>query len=128
MMSQTRSPRRRSRDTSRHSKFQARRPNRLFVEPLEHRRLLAAYDISTGPDLSTPSINGGIFQSTNPASSAGTGVISAFLRVQANGTEQGFNTDSSPTLDAKGGSFTRSLLLTDVPIVKRPQDGVSSGQ
>src|SRR5262245_28494538 len=128
MMSQTRSPRRRSRDTSRHSKFAARRPNRLFVEPLEHRRLLAAYDISTGPGVSTPPINGAVFQSTNPDSSAGTGTISSFLRVQKTGTEEGFNTDAGVTLDAKGGSFTRSLLLSEVPLVKRAQDGVNSYQ
>ena len=106
-----------------------RRPSkRLIIEPLEHRRLLAAYDISTGPNVSTPSINGGIFQSTNNKSSAGTGLIDSFLRVQATGTEQGFNTDAPVTLDAKSGNFTRSLLLSDIPLVNRPQDGVNSAQ
>src|SRR5262245_31714039 len=119
---------RRSTNTSRRTKFEGRRPNKLFVEPLEHRRLLAAYDISTGPGVSTPSINGAIFQATNPDSSAGTGTIMSFLRVQKTGTEQGFNTDAGVTLDAKGGSFTRSLLLSDVPLVVRPQDGVLSQQ
>jgi hypothetical protein len=100
----------------------------MIIEPLEHRRLLAAYDISTGPNLSTPSINGAIFQSTNNKSSAGTGNIDSFLRVQATGTEQGFNTDAPATLDAKSGNFTRSLLLSDIPLVNRQQDGVNSAQ
>jgi len=50
--------------------------------------------------------------------STGTGVIDSFLRVQANGAEQGYNTDQTPPpLDAKAGNFTRSLLLSEVPVV-----------
>jgi len=52
--------------------------------------------------------------------STGTGVIDSFLRVQASGgntSEQGYNTSLSAPLDDKSGSFTRSLLLTEVPIV-----------
>jgi hypothetical protein len=52
----------------------------------------------------------------NPQST-GTGVIDSFLRVQANGNEQGYNTSLGTPLDDKGGSFTRSLLLSEVPIV-----------
>jgi hypothetical protein len=49
--------------------------------------------------------------------STGTGVIDSFLRVQANGNEQGYNTSLGTPLDDKGGTFTRALLLSEVPIV-----------
>src|SRR5262249_40546984 len=117
-----------ARKTKKANKLFSREGRRTLVEALEDRRLLTAYDISTGPGISTPPINGAVFQSTNPASSAGHGGISSFRRVQASPTEQGFNTNAGVTLDAKGGSFTRALLYSDVPIVKRPTDGISSGQ
>ncbi len=46
----------------------------------------------------------------------GSGVFNPFLRVQANGTEQGFNTDflSPPPLDDKAGVWTHSLLFGDM--------------
>jgi hypothetical protein len=47
----------------------------------------------------------------------GTGFIDSFLRVQAKGTEQGYNTDNGTPLDDKGGNFTRALFLSEVPIV-----------
>lgn len=57
-----------------------------------------------------------VFQ-TDPQST-GTGVIDSFLRIQQTGQERGYNTDaSSPPLDDKAGTFTHSLLLSDVPIV-----------
>lgn len=52
--------------------------------------------------------------------STGTGVIDSFLRVQASGSsnaEQGYNTSLGTPLDDKGGTFTRALLLSEVPIV-----------
>jgi hypothetical protein len=60
-----------------------------------------------------------------PDQSTGTGVIDAFVRVQAQGnndTEQGYNT-SIPTnqgnspLDTKFGSFTHAISLADIPVV-----------
>src|SRR3954468_7994289 len=58
-------------------------------------------------------INGAKF--SNAQFKAGTGLLDSFLRVQHNGTEQGYNTDRSPLpFDDKSG--TKSLLLTDVPI------------
>jgi len=58
-----------------------------------------------------------VIQQISPQST-GTGVIDSFLRVQATGSEQGFNTNLSTPLDDKGGLFTRTLTLSDVPIVK----------
>jgi hypothetical protein len=49
----------------------------------------------------------------------GTGVIDSFVRIQSNGTEQGYNTDARPVaFDEKTDpNFTRSLLLTQIPEV-----------
>jgi hypothetical protein len=49
--------------------------------------------------------------------STGTGVIDSFLRIQQTGSERGYNTDIGTPLDDKGGGFTRSLLLSEVPTV-----------
>ena len=57
--------------------------------------------------------NGAIFQQGD-FSSAGTGFIDPFLRVQKNGTEQGFNTSHTPPpLDDKAGNFTRDVLFSE---------------
>lgn len=80
--------------------------------------------VLAGPtvDLSTAgasgTINGAIFQQIN-AQSTGTGVIDAFLRIQNNGIEEGYNTDYRPTSYNENPSiqFTRSLLLTSIPTV-----------
>ncbi len=44
----------------------------------------------------------------------GTGVIQPFLRVQANGQEQGFNTSNGTPLDDKAGPFTHDLKYSDL--------------
>ena len=50
--------------------------------------------------------------------SGGTGVIQPFLRIQANGSETGYNTSGSPVpFDDKAGPFTRDLLLSDLALV-----------
>lgn len=62
-------------------------------------------------------INGALFEWT-AAQPTGTGVIQPFVRIQANGTEEGYNTSFTPTpLDAKSGKWTHNLLLSDVPVV-----------
>jgi hypothetical protein len=76
-------------------------------------------DLTTsGASVTTSADLGGTFTVTqiNPQST-GTGVIDSFLRIQANGAEAGYNTDLGTPLDDKGGGFTRSLLLSEVPIV-----------
>lgn len=59
------------------------------------------------------------------AQSTGTGVFDPFLRIQGAPTEDGFNTDaklpanSNPELDdVKGGTWTHSIKLTDVPMLQ----------
>src|SRR5262245_31653829 len=60
---------------------------------------------------------GGLFavQQITPQTT-GTGAIDSFLRVQADGSEQGYNTSNGNPLDDKGGNFTRALLLSEIPI------------
>jgi hypothetical protein len=49
----------------------------------------------------------------------GTGVIDSFVRIQNNGMEQGYNTDGRPVPfhEKTDPNFTRSIRLSDVPIV-----------
>jgi len=73
-------------------------------------------------DLTEPNsfgtVNGAYFEQIDP-SSTGTGVISSFVRIQDSPIEEGYNTGYRPVeFDEKtDGNFTRSLLLTEVPIV-----------
>ncbi|MCD4823752.1 MAG: PEP-CTERM sorting domain-containing protein [Phycisphaerae bacterium] len=60
-------------------------------------------------------INDARFMQLDPDSSTGTGVIDSFLRVQATGTEKGYNTDGTFEYDEKNG--TRALLLSEVAVV-----------
>ncbi|HEX8898904.1 MAG TPA: hypothetical protein VF751_09420, partial [Chthoniobacterales bacterium] len=49
-----------------------------------------------------------IIQFTQPQPT-GTGVIDPFLRVQANGTEQGYNTSGGTPFDDKAGPWTHDI-------------------
>lgn len=62
-------------------------------------------------------INGGRFMQFKPAKSTGSGVIDSFVRMQADGTEQGYNTDGTPQFDTKTSSFTHSVQVGSVPTV-----------
>jgi len=72
---------------------------------------------TNGPAGST-SFSGGNFvvQQISPQST-GTGVIDSFLRIQSNGSEQGYNTSNGTPYDDKSGNFTRALSLSEVPVV-----------
>lgn len=54
-----------------------------------------------------------IFQFTQPQPT-GTGVIDPFLRVQANGTEQGYNTSGGTPFDDKAGIWTHDIKFSDL--------------
>jgi MYXO-CTERM domain-containing protein len=71
-------------------------------------------DLTTSPSFGV--INNARFE-TSDFRSAGTGVIDSFVRLQANGTERGYNTSGRPTaFDEKtAGTFTRNLQLSEVP-------------
>jgi len=79
--------------------------------------------------------NNAILVSNSLATSVGTGVIDSFLRVQHDGTEQGFNTDANvntltcpsfggtTNCDDKAGNFTHSTLTTDFGQITNPVIG-----
>jgi SdrD B-like protein/uncharacterized protein DUF4214 len=97
------------------------RAPRLQAEQLEDRTVPAIVDLTTVG--ASGSVNGALFQQFGTDVS-GTGLIDSFVRIQATGTEQGYNTDIRPVqFDEKtAANFTRSLLLSDVPTVS--VDGV----
>ena len=77
----------------------------------------ATVDLSTG---GSGFAEGAFFQWTDLNHNAvGTGVIDPFVRIQANGTEQGYNTDGRPVpFDEKtNATDTHSLLFNTVPLV-----------
>ena len=57
--------------------------------------------------------NGGVFSFTDQQPT-GTGVIKPFLREQANGTEQGYNTSGGTPFDDKAGPWTHDIHLSDL--------------
>lgn len=67
-----------------------------------------------GATLSGGTANGTILDATSAPTTVGTGVIDSFVRIQADGSEQGYNTNANNVDDNKGGIFTHSLLLSDL--------------
>ncbi len=49
--------------------------------------------------------------------STGTGVFKPFVRIQADGTEKGYNTDGNPEFDTKAGIWTHSIKVDDLAII-----------
>ena len=77
---------------------------------------ITCFDLTTATPPASATINGAIY-SVPPTETSGTGLIDSFVRVQANGSEQGYNTSdysSEPDLqfDEKSGSFTHDLLYS----------------
>jgi len=67
-------------------------------------------------DLSTAGANGSIgpaFFIQVPDQSTGTGIIDPFVRVQANGIEEGVNSDGPYTMDEKSGNWTHKIKVSD---------------
>ncbi|HEX3151803.1 MAG TPA: SdrD B-like domain-containing protein [Gemmataceae bacterium] len=95
------------------------RSNRIrsTLDALDDRIVPAAVvDLTTHG--SAGAANGAILQQCD-AQPTGTGVIRSFVRVQANGVEQGYNTDARPLQfdENKSPQFTRSITLGTVPVV-----------
>jgi uncharacterized repeat protein (TIGR01451 family) len=104
-----------------------------YVNPddsLDARFLLSATTVNgwlatnTFTDKATPPADPGTFndafiQTYTTAGSTGTGVISSFLRVQADGDEAGYNTDGRPLQfdENTSLSFTHSITLAQIPKV-----------
>jgi hypothetical protein len=87
---------------------------RLNVQSLEGREVPATLNLTTAG--SSGVINGAIFQQVDTPSSD---PLLPFVRIDADGVEQGYNTDARPLQydERPNRSVTRSLLLTDVPLV-----------
>ena len=60
-------------------------------------------------------VDGVYWELFNPSQGMGTGNMESFLRVQANGTEWGYNTDGKVEGATKTGSWTHAILLKDIP-------------
>jgi hypothetical protein len=79
--------------------------------------LVAAGQVSaTVLDLTTAGASGVIgsaFFVQIPEHPTGAGQIDPFLRVQANGVEEGVNSDGPYTMDEKSGAWTRKILVSD---------------
>jgi len=71
-----------------------------------------------GPGYFSGTAGGAIFAELSPAPT-GTGVVDPFLRLQAKGTEQGYNTsgDNYQFDEKDPANYTHDILLGDVPIV-----------
>lgn len=87
----------------------------------------APIDMTTATSYTNPD---GLIFSTSDLGSTGTGLIDSFVRINPGGsqdTEQGYNTNGRPLQYDENSSpqFTRSLLLSAVPIVQDP--GTSGG-
>lgn len=95
----------------------ARRPHRvrLGVEALEARDVPATIDLTTAG--ASGSANGALFQQSAPLTNSAD--FHTFVRMDANGVEQGYNTDGRPVQfnEAVRSRFTHSLQLQDVPTV-----------
>lgn len=77
-------------------------------------------DLSASGTTVTSSVDGTIWTNTNLVQSAGTGVLDPFLRIQANNTETGMNTDAqTPPDDTKSGIWTHSIQVGDLQVVNK---------
>jgi len=60
-------------------------------------------------------LNGGAIADWTDFKATGSGDVQSFLRVQADGTEQGYNTSGSPLpFDDKAGAFTHDITFADL--------------
>lgn len=70
----------------------------------------------TAPGASA-TINGALFEVSDPNTGAGSGAIDSFLRTQDSPLEFGFNTDGDLTLDQVAGCCTHSITLGELTVV-----------
>jgi hypothetical protein len=97
------------------AKTRTRTPaTRLNVESLEARDVPAMVNLTTAG--SSGVLNGAIFEQINTPSSA---TLQSFVRIDANGVEQGYNTDARPVQfdERPNANVTRSLHKDNVPVV-----------
>src|SRR5262245_21195962 len=97
----------------------------LSLETLDDRLVPAVVDLTT-LGASATLANGAIvhridaaWNNANGPAASGTGSLQTFVRIDANGVEEGYNTNARPfQLDQKGDlTVTRAITLGNVPIV-----------
>lgn len=77
-------------------------------------------DLATGD---SGSANGGQFVWT-PQQPTGTGVIDPFVRIQADGNEQGYNTSGGTPFDEKAGIWTHDIQFSDLQATTETLNGI----
>src|SRR4030095_8649123 len=75
-------------------------------------------------DNNSGAANGAEFDYT-PAQPTGTGVIEPFLRLQADPTEQGYNTSGGTPFDDKAGIWTHDIQFSDLQTTKVSLNGTA---
>ena len=103
----------------------ARRKSRPTLQRFEDRIAPAGFlDLTT---VSSGIVNGAVFRTVSTGG-GGTGVLHSFVRMEGSPTEQGYNTNFRPLqFDEKAdATFTRSLMLVNVPIVTNVPGAPSS--
>jgi len=100
-----------------------RLPSLLLLIPcvaLQGATAALAVDVDLTSAAASGSIGSGTFVQTDPQPT-GTGVIDPFVRLEAMGQEQGFNTDHRPLkddlADVKSGQWTHSVLVGELVAV-----------
>lgn len=80
------------------------------------------YDLSYQPPGDDPNtfyhwaeFDGVFWEVNRPGTSAGTGNFDSFLRIQADGTERGYNTNGTVEFDTKTGAWTHAITLSEIP-------------
>jgi len=71
---------------------------------------------------------GGVyFDAGENVGTVGTGNIDSFVRIQKNGSEQGYNTSGTAAYDEKASIFTHDIQLSDLFVFTSPGNGIPGG-
>jgi len=97
----------------------------LFVVTVPLQATLTLLDLSVNENGTVTNTSGTVTAATGQVTAfferyndppTGTGVFKPFVRIQGKGIEKGYNTDGSAEFDTKGGKWTHSLKLGDIPV------------
>ena len=83
------------------------------------------FDLSTAPISGVTLPDGSIYQANDPATSTGTGVINPFLSLQADPSEQGYNTNAGDFDTKRNGQYTTDLMVGDLKLASNNINYVS---
>src|SRR5688572_27180866 len=74
-------------------------------------------DLTSPATIGFDTSSGQALFSTDFTKATGSGQFDAFLRVQADGTSQGYNTSAPSVFDNKAGTFTKDIRISDLAVV-----------